>query len=131
MKMKIKRNAESDLLFYTGKRLVVRKADTQEAARKAVEKAMALGHPHIRLDHGGDVANAYKHPASTEAVLTVASPDGKVVQWGGRVAANKVTFGGAADECLPGARALFDGRFSKAKRVAARAMILEQAELID
>ena len=67
----------------------------------------------LRCGHGGSVANAYRYPADTEAALGLASPAGLVVVWMARLPANKVTLGGAANACLPGTRALFDGRYGE------------------
>lgn len=66
--------------------------------------------------HGGDVPNSYGYPAYTDTMLVLSVRQGnslKIKVWGGHISANKVTLGGAANNCLDGARALFDYRFSK------------------
>lgn len=94
-------------------RLRVRRVNERAVAERARQEALQAGAWKIRCVHGGAVANAYKSPADTEAVLAVANPAGFTVVWMSRLPANKVTLGGAAQACLPGTRALFDKRFSE------------------
>jgi hypothetical protein len=70
--------------------------------------------------HGGSVANAYKYPAATEAVVAIASPDGRVAVWHDRARANKVTLCGAATAATndQAAAMLWDDRRSKAREAA-------------
>lgn len=73
---------------------------------------------------GGTVANAYKYPASTDAVVCVALCIGReivVVMWATEIAANKATHGGAMAACVGGAcRALCDARYGADATAAAR-----------
>jgi hypothetical protein len=100
-------------------RLRVRRVAEGTIAELAVAAAVEAGRPAIRADHGGGVANAYRYPAETETLVTVAFPDGRVVQWHGRAPANKVTRTFAGD--------LFDGRCGKERRALSRARWIRDA----
>lgn len=78
-------------------RLRVRRVDEQLIAELALTRAVEKRRPIIRADHGGGVANGYGYRAETETLVTVAFPDGRVVQWHGRAPANKVTLTFAGD----------------------------------
>src|SRR5262249_6939413 len=83
-------------------RLRARRVDENKIASRTLARAIESDYPAISADHGGSVANAYRYPAETETLVTVAFPDGRVVQWHSRASANKVTYAWAG--------ALFDRR---------------------
>ncbi len=95
-------------------RLRVRRVNEHALAAETRQKAIRTGSWAIRCRHGGSVANAYKYPADTEAVLAVSNPAGLTVVWMARLPANKVTLAGSANACLSGSRALFDKRYGEA-----------------
>jgi|SRR5882672_4798633 len=58
--------------------------------------ALAQGMWLYHVEHGGEVANSYGYPASTEVCIAVVAPDGRCAAWHGRAPANKVTERSAA-----------------------------------
>lgn len=118
--------ATEKLLSYTGKRLKERRA--YEVGYAVYATKQAKKDPFIGVTHGGDVAGSYGYPADTEGLVTVAFPNGDVVQWGCRLRANGVTHGGVLATCLgEWARPYADTRFGEAKRQKARELILKSA----
>lgn len=93
----------------------VRTVDVTAAANRAREKSLEGGTWHATCRHGGDVANMYGYPATTEGVLAISDPQGNVVVWWHDLNANKVTLGGVAS-IVPPARWLYDGRTTAAKK---------------
>jgi hypothetical protein len=121
--------ATEKLLSYTGRRLKERRVHETGFATWA--QIHAKENPVIEIDHGGDVAGSYGYPAQTEAIVTVAFPNGDVVQWGCRLRANAVTHGGILATCLGNwARAFGDDRFGEARREEVRELIIEVAREI-
>jgi hypothetical protein len=110
-------------------RLRVRRLNEEQLAEQAAEDARRTGEWQFRSFHGGAVAHAYRHPASTEAALIVANPLGEVVVWMAKLPASNVTKGGAANKCLPGCRAIWDGRYSEVSQAQARKLLQEQHRL--
>lgn len=115
-------------------RLRVRRVDEDFAARITVRKARKTGEWAAEVRHGGDVAN--KYPALTECALAVANPSGVVVVWLTRAQANKVTERGAAEACLTGSGALWDGRVTRQERrddawAAIKAAFAEEMPIVD
>ena len=109
----------------TGK-IRVRKVDEKNLAEIAAENAKKNGRG-IAYAHGGRVANAYKYPALTEAVVAVAfciKNEIHVAIYGRQINANKVTLGGVMSACLGGeARPLTDRRYNKHSKQKAREYI--------
>lgn len=106
-------------------RIRVRKVSGECLFRRAVAEAVFLGRS-WQAKHGGGVANAYKYPASTEAVLCAAVYDAaagvvRAKLWAGELPANKVTLGGVTD--LFGFRAMGDDRYGPAAKAFAAAMM--------
>ena len=105
------------------RRLRARRVDEHDLARAAQLRAIATGGAAADVDHGGTVANAYGYSAQTEAALVAALPDGRCVIWLRRIPANKATLRGAAEACLAGAGAGWDGRCGEARKIAARDLV--------
>lgn len=103
-------------------RLRARRVSEAAEADRALDDAMGDGRPTVRVQHGGSVANAYRYPAETETLVTVAFPDGRVVQFHGRRRANKVTTAWAG--------AAWDGRYSAATPKMRLARIASRYEWI-
>ena len=111
----------------TGRRRT-RIVDQDRQIRNVVEKARKSGGVAFDVDHGGTVANAYKYPAITDAVGTVAIIHNGVEHvWSEAttIAANKATCSGAAAATI-GYR-LFDGRMSDASDRAMKSKLLCEA----
>ncbi len=115
-------------------RHALRVLDLPRLAREVTADAARAGQPLIEPHHGGAVSDHYGYPASTDAVLTVAWPDGRAVVAATRIPANKVTNAGAAaaagkllDIDRHVARTLFDGRY-KGDPNTATALLLVLAE---
>lgn len=118
--------ATEKLLSYTGRRLKERRVDENCPVR--IFRNRPPKEPFIQIAHGGDVAGSYGYPAQTEAIVTVAFPNGDVVQWGCRLRANGVTHGGILAACLgEWARPFGDDRFGEARRQEARELIITAA----
>lgn len=99
----------------------------ERVATRAAVKASQRGKPTVRIRHGGDVANCYGYPAYTETVVAVAIDAKTVGVWAAQVPANKVTFGGCLEACIgPEARPLFDLRFGKKAKAAAKQYIVTE-----
>lgn len=101
----------------------VRRVNEDGQVEKAKELAAKEGKVIICVNHGGSVANAYKYPAKTEGVVTVAWPDGSVWQDMALLPANKVTLSGVF-ATITGFRGLFDNRFSAEKKKSVRTQFL-------
>lgn len=80
----------------------------------------------FHVEHGGEVANAYRWPAETEVVVVIIAPNGRGAAWFGRARANNVTQRSAAAGCLvsegwhDGAVDYWDLRIGESRRMAAR-----------
>jgi len=110
-------------------RLRVRRVDEKAAVRWAVVAAKEQRRPVIDVEHGGTVANAYKHKADTEAVFVVAFPNGDAYCEVNRVSANKASEAGVAAAAFEGARPLFDGRYKDPQKLQkAREATIEWAK---
>lgn len=91
-----------------------RRVDSIGVAEDAARKAGETGRTTIVCRTGGGVANAYRYPALTDAVLAVAvcrNGGVCVAVWATEIPANKATNGGAAAACVPAARPVFDFRY--------------------
>lgn len=108
-------------------RLRTRKVNEAAWAAIAKRKAQTSGDWYVLVKHGGAVANSYGYSARTEAALIVADPQGRVVVWLAKLRANKVTDAGCAEACLPGTRAIWDGRFKSEKAVAKAWTVIRNA----
>lgn len=116
-------------------RLKARTVNVAALSAEAAEKAAQTGKATVQVDHGGTVCNCYGYPAETEAALVVAvpGPDGvRVAVYATQIPANKATYGGAAEACLKGARAIFDERYGEgATKAAIKAVIAEAKADLD
>lgn len=118
------------ILNTPGTRLRIRRVDEHSLAEKVAADAekgwRAL------CTNGGAVANCYGYRADTEAALAVRDPQGRVVVWMARLAANKVTSCGSANACLPGTGAIWDGRIpTGSPREAAAWAVIKAAHLYE
>jgi hypothetical protein len=118
--------ATEKLLSYTGRRLRERRVDEIKEAERLQDLAII---PLVAITTGGDVPGNYGFPATTEALVTVAFPNGDVSQWGCRIRANAVTHSGILAACLgEWARPYADPRYGDKKRLRARELIIKSAE---
>lgn len=106
-----------------------RLVDPDATARSVMIRAFVAGRPIVHTEHGGTVANAYKHPAPTQGVVCVGFPDGRAVLWLGQLKANGVTLGGVLS-CLVGDayRAVEDGRYGPERQGEAKAALIKHAD---
>ena len=111
----------------TGRRRT-RIVDQDRQIEAVVTDARKNGGVAFDVTHGGTVANAYKYPAITDAVGTVAIIHNGIEHvWSEAttIAANKATCSGAAAATI-GYR-LFDGRMSAASDAAMKSKLLCEA----
>lgn len=92
-------------------------AMTRDKAIKAVLRAHQCGTVRVFATHGGSVANSYGYSATTEALVYLASPDGRVACWRHTLLANGVTLKGVAGRV--GLADLFDERVKAPARIQA------------
>lgn len=111
---------------FTRARLRVRRVDEISWAQSVAEQALESDDWFADVIHGGGVANAYGYPAETECVLALSDPFGNVIVWCARAPANSVTERGAAEACVAGSGALFDGRVRSCLRKQEALQILQE-----
>jgi len=112
---------------FSGRRLRARRVDEEAFAYSVRGRALEEDRWIADVIHGGSVANAYGYSAETECVLAISDPNGIVVYWTGRASANKVTYRGAAEACVPGAGDLFDERIKSSERKELARKVLQDA----
>lgn len=111
-----------------GRRLRERRLDEERIAKNRKAAAVLFGETLIDVVHGGAVSGRYGHRAETEALVTVAFPNGDVVQFGARINASNATRSGALAACIDDlARAYVDPRFGEAAKERARLRIIDAA----
>lgn len=102
----------------------VRTVSQSDSVARAVQLAQDSG-VGINVRHGGTVANAYKYPASTQCVGTVAMLHNGVeyvYSVATVIAANKATLAGAERATL-GSR-IFDGRINSTTKASEKSQLL-------
>jgi hypothetical protein len=120
--------ATAKLESYTGRRLRERRVDEKRVALEARTETWNTNMPIINVNHGGGVTSPYTKP--TEALVTVALPNGDVMQYGCRLPANKVTNSGVLATCLGDwARPFLEARFTPKRRFKAQLDIIDRAKL--
>lgn len=112
-----------------GRRLRTRRLDEKKIAGHRAASARLFDEVIIDVTHGGAVSGRYGHEAETEALVTVAFPNGDVVQFGDRLNASKATRSGVLAACIGEvARAHVDPRFGQHAKDRAKQAIIDAAE---
>lgn len=102
---------------------VIGDSDIRRMAGEVRNRALDHGAWAHDAMHAGSVPNCYGYPASTDGMLAVSDPDGRVVVWILTLPANKVTLSGVVGGCVPGAHPLYDLRFGREADLRAEAVI--------
>jgi hypothetical protein len=111
-----------------GRRLRERRVNEKWVADHRQGAAVLFGETMIDVTHGGAVSGRYGHAAETEGLVTVAFPNGDVVQFGARLNASNATRSGVLAACVgEQARAYVDPRFGESQKERARLHIIDAA----